>query len=172
MERVQTVHYYTEVGSKTIKKAPGSTPNVSFPDDDGRVYSVSMVAGKIIIKSTPEGQSNWLTNYTWGGTQRFEIMSYEYKNGKIHIVAVEDKNNDSQSLRYIVLKVGGSGSVNKVPTVNLTTPANNTTYAAPATISIAATASDADVTIAWVVFYNGATLKDNKGAVTTSVDQF
>src|SRR5690606_21255941 len=55
--------------------------------------------------------------------------------------------------------------VNQPPTVSLTAPANNTTYTAPASISITASASDADGTIAEVAFYNGSTLL---GTATTS----
>ena len=43
------------------------------------------------------------------------------------------------------------------PTVTLTQPANGATFTAPATVSLAATASDADGTVAKVEFFNGAT---------------
>jgi len=84
---------------------------------------------------------------------------------------------------------------NKAPTVSITLPANNAIYTAPATVTINATANDADGTITKVDFYNGSTLlgsdatspysyswtgvvagtdtikaiaTDNKGATTTS----
>ncbi|MFN8438450.1 MAG: family 43 glycosylhydrolase [Cytophagales bacterium] len=44
------------------------------------------------------------------------------------------------------------------PTITLTSPANNATYVTPASITISATASDADGTISKVDFYNGTTL--------------
>lgn len=47
---------------------------------------------------------------------------------------------------------------NAPPTVSLTSPANNAIYTAPATVSIAANAADADGTIQRVEFYQGATL--------------
>jgi len=56
-------------------------------------------------------------------------------------------------------------SANKAPTVSISFPVNNATYSAPASISITATAADADGTIASVKFYNGTTLL---GTVTTS----
>jgi chitinase len=46
---------------------------------------------------------------------------------------------------------------NAAPTVSLTSPANNASFAAPATITISATATD-DGTISKVEFYNGTTL--------------
>jgi lysophospholipase L1-like esterase len=84
---------------------------------------------------------------------------------------------------------------NKAPTVSITSPANNASFTAPASITINATAADADGTVSNVQFYNGTTLlgsdasspysfswtsvpagtyaltaraTDNNGAVTTS----
>jgi GH18 family chitinase len=45
---------------------------------------------------------------------------------------------------------------NNPPSVTLTAPSNNTTLSAPASISMAADASDSDGTVAKVEFYNGA----------------
>jgi Bacterial Ig domain len=42
--------------------------------------------------------------------------------------------------------------------VSLTSPANGATFTAPATVTLSATASDADGTIAKVEFYNGSSL--------------
>ena len=46
---------------------------------------------------------------------------------------------------------------NQPPTVTMTAPANGAPFVAPASIDLAATASDTDGTIAQVTFYNGAT---------------
>jgi hypothetical protein len=56
-------------------------------------------------------------------------------------------------------KVGttGSGGGNQAPTVSITSPANNATYNAPASVSVTASASDTDGTIASVTFYQGST---------------
>jgi regulation of enolase protein 1 (concanavalin A-like superfamily) len=48
--------------------------------------------------------------------------------------------------------------VNQLPTVSLTAPAHGATFAAPATITVSASASDADGTIASVDFYAGQAL--------------
>lgn len=58
---------------------------------------------------------------------------------------------------------------NAFPTVSLTSPSNNSTFAAPATIALAATAADSDGTVVRVDFYSGATLI---GADTTAPYQF
>jgi O-glycosyl hydrolase len=46
---------------------------------------------------------------------------------------------------------------NKAPVVNITSPANNATFFAPASVAISASASDADGTVAKVDYYNGTT---------------
>ncbi len=53
--------------------------------------------------------------------------------------------------RMVSVQNGGSP-----PTVTLTQPANGATFTAPATVSLAATASDADGTVTRVEFFNGA----------------
>ena len=59
----------------------------------------------------------------------------------------------------------GDAPANQAPTVSLTAPAASATYTAPATIAIAASASDTDGTVSRVDFYQGATLL---GSDTTS----
>lgn len=48
--------------------------------------------------------------------------------------------------------------INAPPSVTITSPTNNANFAAPATISIAANATDTDGTVSKVDFYNGTTL--------------
>ena len=56
------------------------------------------------------------------------------------------------------LSGGGAAPANAAPTVSLTTPANGSTYTAPADVTLSATASDTDGTIARVDFYAGSIL--------------
>jgi hypothetical protein len=65
---------------------------------------------------------------------------------------------------------GTTGTVNKAPTVSITSPANNAHYAnAPASVAVSANATDSDGSVAKVDFYNGATLA---GTVTTAPYQY
>src|SRR5687767_15895182 len=61
---------------------------------------------------------------------------------------------------YQVLGTCGGGS-NNAPTAQITSPANGATFTAPANISIAATASDSDGTVAKVDFFQGTTLLES-----------
>lgn len=54
--------------------------------------------------------------------------------------------------------VGAPGRVNIPPTVTLTSPVNEAKFAAPASITLAATATDTDGRITSVKFYRGSTL--------------
>jgi len=63
----------------------------------------------------------------------------------------------SKSLLAAIKSVIGTTIPNQSPTVNLTAPANNSTFNAPATLSIAANAADADGSITRVEFFNGST---------------
>ena len=53
---------------------------------------------------------------------------------------------------------GGPPPPNNPPTVSLTSPSSGSSYSAPASITIAASAGDSDGTIAQVDFYSGSTL--------------
>ena len=52
---------------------------------------------------------------------------------------------------------GGGTNPNVSPTVSISSPANNASFTAPASITITATAADSDGSVAKVEFYNGAT---------------
>jgi chitinase len=65
---------------------------------------------------------------------------------------------DGKVWKYISDCNGGGGGTNNPPVVTLTAPAAGAAYTAPATVTISATASDADGTVSKVGFYNGATL--------------
>jgi subtilisin family serine protease/predicted Rdx family selenoprotein len=76
-----------------------------------------------------------------------------------HLLRVAFDTNGSSgyvaNLNYFRWTIPG---VNTPPSVTLTSPAAGATYTAPATIPLAATASDIDGTVTQVSFYNGTTL--------------
>jgi hypothetical protein len=56
-----------------------------------------------------------------------------------------------------VMAAGSNGTANQPPAVSLSSPANGASFAAGATVTMSATASDADGTVSRVVFYAGST---------------
>jgi large repetitive protein len=66
-------------------------------------------------------------------------------------------DNLGASANSTVVNVTVNSPANQPPTVSLTAPANNATFTAPATISLAANAGDGDGTVARVEFYQGTT---------------
>ncbi len=74
--------------------------------------------------------------------------------------------NTKSKLVNKINQVFANGSTgNQLPTVSITSPANNASFNAPATISLTANAADADGSISKVEFFNGAT---SVGSVTAS----
>lgn len=74
--------------------------------------------------------------------------------------------NTKSKLVNKINQVFANGSTgNNAPTVSITSPANNSSFTAPAGITLTANASDADGTISKVEFFNGST---SLGTVTTA----
>jgi hypothetical protein len=82
----------------------------------------------------------------------------EYWNGLIDEVRLYSRALTQAEIQTDMNTPIGAGTGNRVPTATLTSPSNGATFTAPATISLAATASDTDGTISRVEFYNGTTL--------------
>jgi hypothetical protein len=69
-------------------------------------------------------------------------------------VATDDDGATTTSAPVVVVVDGA----NRAPAVSITSPANGSTFTTPATISITASASDPDGSVARVQFYAGSTL--------------
>jgi beta-glucanase (GH16 family) len=81
---------------------------------------------------------------------------------------VGERNSSATPHSYTV---GANCTGGTPPTVSITSPTNNATYLEPvALINVAATAADADGTIAKVEFYNGTTLMQTKTSAPYSFD--
>lgn len=98
--------------------------------------------------------------YTQGGG----IMMWELSQDAVGTYSLLSAIHDQ------VIANGGGGNGNQPPTVNITSPAANASFTAPAAVTINVTASDADGSIAKVEFYNGATKlgEDNSSPYTYS----
>jgi hypothetical protein len=74
--------------------------------------------------------------------------------------AIDDVRIYSSALTSteIAALIGSSSSGNQPPTVSLTNPANGATFSAGSTVTVSATAADANGAVARVEFYSGSTL--------------
>jgi parallel beta-helix repeat protein len=160
------------IGTTTIAISADAT------DADGTISKVDFYNGTTLLKTVLESPYTFSWSKVGAGTYT--------------ITAKATDNNDlvttSDAVTITVLQ-------NQAPAVVITSPVTNTSYAAPATINMSASASDTDGTIKKVDFYNGTTLlhteysapytyswsnvpagnytiiakaTDNKGSVTTS----
>ncbi len=115
------------------------TINASAADSDGTITRVDFYRGTQKI-----------------GEDTTAPYSYNWQNvgaGEYHISAVAvDNGGEMTGSQAVHLKVNAS---NQPPTVAITSPANNAEFTSPANITLNASASDSDGTIARVDFYRG-----------------
>lgn len=94
------------------------------------------------------------------GAHDFRVIFFEYINGQSLSVAYQgaDTDNTVKIIPDEAFTSGeGTGTTNQVPVVNITAPDNEQQYTAPASVSIAATATDSDGSVTKVEFFNGTT---------------
>ena len=122
--------------------APASiTVSASASDLDGSVTAVDFYAGTTLIASDT--------------TSPFSVGWNNVAAGSYQLTARARDNGGAvttSSARTITVSGG-----NQAPAVSLSTPANGSTFAAAATITLSATASDPDGAVAVVEFYRGGT---------------
>jgi hypothetical protein len=105
--------------------------------------------GSLITSYTSADGSNW--NVV--GSQSLSLGSTVYVG-----LAVSSHNTAARTTaRFSNVTVQVPSTTNRPPTVSLTSPANGATFTAPATIALAATASDPDSNLARVEFMSGTT---------------
>jgi endo-1,4-beta-D-glucanase Y len=116
----------------------------------GKSFHIEMnnanVTGTITVPNTG-GWQTWQTVTVSGitlsaGTQVMKIFM----------------DTDGFNLNYIDVLSSVTTPTNQSPSVSITSPGNNASFTAPATITINANASDNDGTVSKVEFYNGSTL--------------
>ena len=135
--------------------APASVAiNATATDPENAMLSVDFYANQTLIsRDTTAPYSATFTTSTPGGYSLTAVA--------------HDADGNSTTSGAIPITVQGAG--NQVPTVSLTSPTNGAQFTAPATISLAANATDPENQLARVEFYSGATLL---GSDTTSPYSF
>jgi hypothetical protein len=152
--------------------------------------------GSVKLGPQPASGGSW----KWTGPNGFTSTSREITITKIQLnqggsyIAIFTNDQGCSSSSQFTLTVN-TVIANKAPVVSITSPANNTSYTAPASLSIIVSASDSDGAISKVDFYNDTNLlgtinappytfawnnvvagnytltakaTDNKGSITTS----
>jgi hypothetical protein len=116
--------------------------SASASDMDGTISKVEFFAGSTLV-----------------GSDTSSPYSVTWSDAPAGSYTLSAKAWDNSGASMISAGVNISiGSGNRPPTVSLTAPAEGATFAAGATITLTANASDPDGSIAWVEFYAGSTL--------------
>jgi regulation of enolase protein 1 (concanavalin A-like superfamily) len=124
--------------------APASvTLSATASDSDGSIARVDFYAGTTAIGSDTTSPYS----ATWSNVPA----------GNYAVTAVA-RDNSGATGTSAVAQIAVGTPTNQPPTVSLSSPSNNATFTAPASVAMAATAADADGTIAKVEFYAGSTL--------------
>ena len=148
-----TVSYYKAAGSNQFTRGSGGS-DVSF-SANGRVYGVELSDGNIKVRSTPEGRNNWGTDYVYNARETFALIEHVYYQGKLYIVASEEKDSDRRPLHHIVIDLGFTPVANRKPTVAFTNPTGNLTVTPGYDLQVKVNAADGDGTVSHVKLYLG-----------------
>jgi len=130
----------TAPANNTVFAAPATvTLNATATDADGSISKVEFYNGEALLGTDVAPPYSLALNNVEAGIYAYTAKSYD--------------NLGASAISTVV-----NVTVNTLPTVALTAPANNATYIAPASITLDVTAADPDGSISKVEFYNGATL--------------
>lgn len=130
----------TPTGSPFIAPAPIGL-SASASDSDGTINRVEFFKGGTLIATDTAAPYQASYNASSAGTYSFTARA-----------------TDNSGASTTSAPVSVTVAANTLPTVSITAPANNASYITPATIAIAATASDSDGSIARVEFRANGTL--------------
>lgn len=138
--------------------APTVSVNITSPSD-GQTFTAPASVTIAATASVTEGSINKVEFYN-GTTKLGEDTSSPYAYawssvaaGTYSVRAKAIDNAGNSAISSVSITVNPAANV--APTVNITNPADGQTFTAPASISIAATASDSDGSVTKVEFYNG-----------------
>jgi len=148
--RPPTVSISSPSDGATYAAGATFTLTAAASDTDGTISKVDLYQGSQLLKSDT--------------TDPYSVSVTLSSNGAYSFTAVAT-DSDGATTTSAPVNVTVGGTTNQPPTVSLTSPSSGATFTAPASIAIAATASDSDGTVSQVDFYQGSTLL---GSDTTS----
>nr|WP_211326217.1 glycoside hydrolase family 9 protein [Thermosporothrix hazakensis] len=136
-----TVSITSPKDGSNFKPAPATVAiEATASDSDGQITKVEFYNGSTLLGSDTSAPYS----YSWANVPEgsYTLTAKAYDNA-----------GNSTTSSPIAISVGQA-----VPTVSITSPANNASFNAPASITITANASSAGGSITKVEFYNGSTL--------------
>ncbi len=145
----------------TVQPKANALPNVTItaPANNARIVAPATVA-IAASASDSDGTIAKVEFYRDGvllATDTVSPYTYSWSNVAAGTYSLTAKAYDNAGGTKTSAVVTVVVTANVPPTVAITAPANNASYTAPATINIAASASDSDGFVAKVDFYQGAT---------------
>lgn len=153
----------------TVKVNPNVAPTVSISAPANNTSYVALATFTISATAADTdgtiAKVDFYNGTTLLGTDTTSPYSFAWSNVGVGTYSVTAKATDDKGGVITSSSISVNVAANKVPTVSISAPVNNAAFVAPASIAIAATASDADGIIAKVEFYNGTILL---GSDTTS----
>ena len=154
----------TEVSAEfAAANACGTAPAVSLsaPVNNSNFIAPATIALTAAASATATGAALTKLEF-YNGTALLAAdttspYTYTWSNVPIGNYALAVKATDSKGTTATSTAATVHVKANVAPTVTMTAPANNSSYTAPATINLAATATDSDGIVAKVEFYQGST---------------
>ncbi len=140
----------TLAASASTVMVPGSVMlTASVSDSDGTIAKVQFYSGTLLLAEVTSAP--YTLSQTFNTTGTFSYTA----------IAVDDKGaaGASNAVQVTATSTGVNPPGNVAPKITLATSA--TTFAAPGSATLTATASDSDGTVTSVKFYNGATVVAN-----------
>ena len=153
-----------------IMQDPGEAgPDTVAPSAPGNLLATAQSSSSVALVWSASTDDRGVEGYrvTRDGIRVATAMGTAYTDAGLtpsttytyRISAFDDAGNESAACAAVsVTTPPAEPPSNQLPTVTLTSPASGATFTAPATVSIAASASDPESRLADVRFYSGATL--------------
>ncbi len=134
----------TSPAASATYTAPATmTVTASASDTDGNITKVDFYRGATLIGSDP--------------TSPYSAIWSNAAAGSYQLTAIATDNGGGTTTSSPV-SVTVNSATNQAPAVALSAPASGASFTAPANVTVSATASDTDGTVARVEFYRGTTL--------------
>ncbi len=144
----------TNVAPTVAITAPANNSSFTAP----ATFTLSATASDVDGTVT---RVDFYNNGTLIGSDQSAPFVFPYTNlavGTYSFTARATDNIGAMALSAAITVTVSSQPVNQAPSVSISAPANNSSFVAPASISISANAADADGTVSQVQFYDGTTL--------------